>query len=213
MFARPTWQDDAVSAYLTKNAGSTLPPASRFNTSGRAYPDVTAMSTGYVVYQAGEWLVSGSFVHPILRSRDTIFVSLPVCRRMVRLKVRVSRKVGSTGGSIVPCDLYWCAGNVTVQDGTSASTPVFAGIVARLNAARFAVGKSALGFLNPWLYSLKGKGFTDITEGNNGCYDARACCSEDLLPKQRGFHAVNGWDPASGWGSPVWEELLAAALA
>eukprot|EP01043_Picozoa_sp_COSAG02_P054087 COSAG02_NODE_6070_length_3826_cov_2.878723_3_plen_63_part_00 len=57
MFARPPWQDDAVTGYLTKNAGSTLPPESRFNASGRAYPDVTAMSTGYVVYQAGEWLV------------------------------------------------------------------------------------------------------------------------------------------------------------
>jgi hypothetical protein len=104
------------------------------------------------------------------------------------------------------------AGNVTVADGTSASTPVFAGIVARLNAARFAAGKSALGFLNPWLYSLKGSGFSDITEGNNGCYEAGACCAEDLPPPQRGFHAVSGWDPASGWGSPIWEELLAAAL-
>ena len=109
--------------------------------------------------------------------------------------------------------VYSRTGNATVADGTSASTPVFAGIVARLNAARFAVGKSALGFLNPWLYSLKGRGFTDITAGDNGCYEAEACCSEDLPPKQRGFHAVNGWDPASGWGSPIWEELLAAALA
>ncbi len=105
------------------------------------------------------------------------------------------------------------AGNVTVADGTSASTPVFAGIVARLNAARFAAGKAALGFLNPWLYSLNGTGFTDIVEGNNGCYEAAACCSEDLPPRQRGFHAVKGWDPASGLGSPVWKELLAAALA
>ena len=105
-----------------------------------------------------------------------------------------------------------CVGNVTVQDGTSASTPVFAGIIARLNAARFAAGKSALGFLNPWLYSLK-SGFTDITHGNNGCYEAPACCSEDLPPEQRGFHAVKGWDPASGLGSPIWHELLAEALA
>ena len=54
VFARPTWQEQAVEDYLTTNAGSSLPPSSRFNMSGRAYPDVTAMSTGYVVYQAGE---------------------------------------------------------------------------------------------------------------------------------------------------------------
>jgi tripeptidyl-peptidase-1 len=156
VFPRPKWQADAVESYLGTGAGKTLPPASYFNSSGRGYPDVTAMSTGFVVYQGG---------------------------------------------------------NATVADGTSASCPFFAGVIARLNAERFAVGKSALGFLNPWLYSLKGKGFTDITAGNNGCGDAQECCGTKLPANQQGFAAVVGWDPASGWGSPSYEGLLAAALA
>jgi tripeptidyl-peptidase-1 len=43
-FARPEWQDDVVSAYLTnaKKAG-VLPDDSLFNSTGRAYPDVSAL--------------------------------------------------------------------------------------------------------------------------------------------------------------------------
>ncbi|RAL10809.1 subtilisin-like protein [Aspergillus homomorphus CBS 101889] len=51
--------------------------------------------------------------------------------------------------------------------GTSAAAPVFAAIITRLNAARLVQGKSTLGFLNPWLYSLKQKGFTDIVDGGS----------------------------------------------
>jgi len=36
-----------------------------------------------------------------------------------------------------------------------------------------------------------GKGFNDITEGSNS---GGAFCD--------GFKAAQGWDPASGWGSP-----------
>ena len=37
--------------------------------------------------------------------------------------------------------------------GTSASSPMFAGLVSLLNEARFAAGKKQMGFLNPFLYS------------------------------------------------------------
>ena len=133
-------------------------------------------------------------------------------------------------------------GKSTVAAGTSASTPVFAAIVGRLNAARLAAGKPVLGFLNPWLYQIKGKvrihatairalgqnsttmmhctyenarrvttvqGFTDITTGNNPGEGAKyEGCKED-----RGFHATAGWDPATGWGTPAFKQLLMAALA
>lgn len=76
-------------------------------------------------------------------------------------------------------------------DGTSCAAPTFAGIVSILNDVRLNKGQKTLGFLNPLLYqTLKGQGFNDITEGNNG---AIAC---------KGFDAAKGWDPASGWGSP-----------
>jgi len=78
-------------------------------------------------------------------------------------------------------------------DGTSCSTPTSAGIVAILNDVRMKNGKKTLGFLNPLLYSLKGKGFIDITSGKNSGGGAFSC---------PGFQATAGWDPASGWGSP-----------
>ena len=54
--------------------------------------------------------------------------------------------------------------------GTSAASPVFAGLVALLNDARLAAGKGSLGFLNPLIYALKGDGFHDIVAGNApGC--------------------------------------------
>jgi hypothetical protein len=62
-------------------------------------------------------------------------------------------------------------------------------------------------------YSLKGKGFTDIITGNNGCFEPQMCCADKLPLNQQGFHAVKGWDPASGWGSLLFPQLLAAALA
>jgi len=47
-FARPTYQDAAVTYYLANN-NHTLPPASYFNATGRAYPDVSALSEGFYV--------------------------------------------------------------------------------------------------------------------------------------------------------------------
>ena len=39
--------------------------------------------------------------------------------------------------------------------GTSASTPVFAAIVALVNDALLSKGRPVLGFLNPWIYGGK----------------------------------------------------------
>lgn len=41
-FPRPGYQNDAVTAYL-QAAGSNLPPAAKWNSTGRAYPDVSAL--------------------------------------------------------------------------------------------------------------------------------------------------------------------------
>ena len=40
-------------------------------------------------------------------------------------------------------------------DGTSASAPAFAGLVAVMNAARLAAGKPPMGFINPFLYAAR----------------------------------------------------------
>ena len=82
-------------------------------------------------------------------------------------------------------------GEKYLVDGTSASAPTFAAVVALVNDALIADGKPPLGFLNPWLYSKGFEAFTDITNGSTkGC-------------NMSGFHAARGWDPASGFGTPV----------
>ncbi|KAJ7830752.1 family S53 protease [Mycena olivaceomarginata] len=84
------------------------------------------------------------------------------------------------------------AGNSTfLVSGTSASSPVFASVIALLNDELIAAGKSPLGFLNPFLYSPAGRAaLNEVTVGKNpGCGTP-------------GFNATAGWDPVTGLGSP-----------
>ncbi|KAK7739386.1 hypothetical protein SLS63_001729 [Diaporthe eres] len=84
--------------------------------------------------------------------------------------------------------------------GTSASAPIFAGIVTLLNEARIAAGKGPVGFLNPTFYSNP-DAFNDITIGNNpGC-------------GTNGFNATPGWDPVTGLGTPNFQKLRDVFLA
>lgn len=79
--------------------------------------------------------------------------------------------------------------NLSAVSGTSASSPVFAGMVSLVNAARLARGGSPLGWINPSLYKYKDKFSMDIVDGNNNCVaSGTVCCSQ-------GFHATTGWDP------------------
>ena len=81
--------------------------------------------------------------------------------------------------------------------GTSTSAPVFAGMVSLVNAARAAVGKSTLGWINPALYALSSKFVNDITVGDNYCQKIESgplCCAQ-------GYKASVGWDPVTGLGS------------
>jgi kumamolisin len=72
--------------------------------------------------------------------------------------------------------------------GTSAAAPLWAGLIALLNQSL----STRLGFVNPLLYQLpaSSEAFRDITEGNNGDYQAGP-----------------GWDPCTGLGSPNGQKL------
>lgn len=77
--------------------------------------------------------------------------------------------------------------------GTSLSTPLWAGFLAIVLQMR---GGSALGNLGPKLYQLASSSsyasdFHDITVGNNG------------------YPATTGWDPITGWGTPIANNLAA----
>ena len=86
------------------------------------------------------------------------------------------------------------AGNLYGLSGTSASAPTFAGFVSNVNAARLAIGKGSLGWLNPTLYANYTLFANDVTSGNNRCVGSNLCCSQ-------GYYAAPGWDPATGLGS------------
>jgi len=82
------------------------------------------------------------------------------------------------------------------NESTSYSAAVFASIVALLTNERIAAGKPGLGFLNPFIYQNP-QAFNDIVVGNNA-----ACSTESA------FNATAGWDPVTGFGSPIFSNLL-----
>lgn len=79
-------------------------------------------------------------------------------------------------------------GKAMVIGGTSAVAPLWAGLIARLNAD---LGRP-VGFINPQLYA-HAAACRDIVSGNNGAYTAG-----------------KGWDACTGLGSPNGTALLAA---
>ncbi len=72
-------------------------------------------------------------------------------------------------------------GQDMVIGGTSAVAPLWAGLIARINAQK----GSRVGFVNPKLYQSTGA-MNDILTGNNGDYEAST-----------------GWDACTGLGSPI----------
>ncbi|KAF7378162.1 Family S53 protease-like protein [Mycena sanguinolenta] len=95
-------------------------------------------------------------------------------------------------------------GKVLRAGGTSASSPTFAAIIALINDRLVSAQKPVLGFLNPFLYSRASSAFTDIAIGHNS---GLSC-----PPFSIAFDAAVGWDPLTGFGTPNFEDLLAAAL-
>jgi subtilase family serine protease len=93
-------------------------------------------------------------------------------------------------------------GNYQVVGGTSASAPLWAALIAIGNQ----MAGRPLGFVNPAIYQIgasakAAQDFRDITSGNNSQAGAR------------GFDAVPGWDPVTGFGSPIAEKLLPDLIA
>lgn len=76
-------------------------------------------------------------------------------------------------------------------DGTSASTPVVAGIIALLNEQRLANQQPPVGFINPALYVMAAGSFNDVVLGNNTGTEIHG--SDDCFTY--GYGASAGWDP------------------
>jgi tripeptidyl-peptidase-1 len=143
----PTFQQTAVQAYLS--SGIALPPATKFNSSNRAYPDISAMGQNVIIVMNGQYTVTG---------------------------------------------------------GTSAATPIVAGVMTLLNNALLNAGKAPLGFPNPLLYQMAAASGADafnlIESGNNKCTES-ACCKYGYLVPSNG-----AWNPVTGLGTPNYGNML-----
>jgi hypothetical protein len=81
--------------------------------------------------------------------------------------------------------------------GTSAVSPLYAGLLATINAS---LGRNT-GFLNPTLYKYGPRICNDIRVGNN---------DSGNVPDAPFYTAAVGWDAVSGWGSINGLRLMAA---
>jgi kumamolisin len=103
------------------------------------------------------------------------------------------RGVPDVAGDADPATGYFVRvdGQEFVIGGTSAVSPLWAGLIALMNQQL----AHPVGFLNPLIYgALVGSGsFQDVTSGNNGAYAAKP-----------------GWDACTGWGTPNGTKLLSA---
>lgn len=123
------------------------------------------------------------------------------------------------GHSVSPDYEVVYGGDRSASGGTSAAAPVWAGVVALLNDARFRAGKtSALGWLNPLVYRYGPQVLTDITGGYSiGC-DGGNTQSGGAEPEGSGivpgarWNATELWDPTTGYGTPDFQKLKTLVL-
>ncbi len=122
---------------------------------------------------------------------------------------------GQTAGRIVP-DVaanasantgYFvvAGGQQEISGGTSASAPLWAALVARMNQQLAASGKH-VGYLTPLLYGAAPGGAAPL--GKLGCNDIHT--GDNVTAHVGGFKSTTGFDAVTGWGSPRGNDLLAA---
>lgn len=88
--------------------------------------------------------------------------------------------------------IYYGPSNLFASaSGTSASAPLLAGLMARLNQ----LTSRRIGFVNADWYGARTTAFYDTTSGNN------------MGNNVSGYQATSGWDGCTGLGSPIGTEL------
>ena len=97
--------------------------------------------------------------------------------------------------------LEYSDGELRAATGTSASTPLWAGVIALADQD---AGRH-LGFVNPAIYAIaRGpayhRAFHDVVTGDNS-----VVWPTGVFP---GYNAGPGWDPVTGWGSPNAQRLV-----
>jgi kumamolisin len=93
--------------------------------------------------------------------------------------------------------------------GTSAAAPLWAALIARINAAlqkQKGAGKRA-GYITPVLYQ---NGASGQPVGSSACTDI--VTGDNVSASVGGYSASAGYDAVTGWGSPIGSKLLDALL-
>ena len=187
-YVQPEYQKSAVAGYVS-NAKM---PVGNYNATGmRGYPDVALMGH---MYQVRHVCVAGAGWCSSVGVAGVAGVGLMLILLLFVLLLY------SDGAQVM------IGGTQFGVSGTSASTPVVAGMVNLWNTKRLKKGQSVLGFLNPLLYKHADV-FNDMVGGNNKCTAAQGgvpvCCLA-------GFDAIKGWDPLTGLGSIDFSKAAAA---
>jgi kumamolisin len=102
----------------------------------------------------------------------------------------------AAAAGLVPGYQIFALGQSLASGGTSASAPLWAALIARVNQRLGEIRPgSTVGYVTPLLYTGVGltSAFRDVKEDGNGFYSA-----------------ADGWDPCTGWGTPNGTELLRA---
>jgi subtilase family serine protease len=109
--------------------------------------------------------------------------------------------VAANADSATAMAIVFTGGVLLTATGTSASTPLWAGVIALADQQ----AGQHLGFVNPALYAIAQgpnyhQAFHDVTTGGNSV----------LWPTGvfTGYTAGPGWDPVTGWGSPDAQYLV-----
>lgn len=129
-----------------------------------------------------------------------------------------SRSFSLSNSHLLTFSSYLTVINGTAQPngGTSAASPIFAGVIALVNDARFRAGQPPVGFVNPWLYMYPNT-LNDIVNGGSlGCAGVNLQSGANItgagIIPYASWNATVGWDPATGLGTPNFGLMKDSAL-
>ena len=140
---------------------------------------------GTPTYQQGRRIRNWTTVTGALQTLNTAGVSSTTSSAN-NINVRGVPDVAGNADSSTGYTFYYGSTNSGIQaGGTSAVSPLWAGLIARLNQ----LSGKRMGFMNPMLY-INTHVFRDITSGNN------------VVLYGVGYGANTGWDACTGLGTP-----------
>lgn len=145
--------------------------------------------------------VSAFFKRPDWQSKITIKSVNPgaITGRVVPDVAAHAQTDGNTTGYFIVVQ-----GQSSRNGGTSAAAPLWASLIARVNA--LLPDNKRLGYITPLLYQA-GTNTAD-TLGTTSCNDITV--GNNISAKIGGYSALAGYDAVSGWGSPNGNDLLNA---